>query len=246
MVAALAVFAAGLAGSGAFALRPDEYAIYPLGSVWLDVAALRVAAQANGFAVVDLPGEAQTGSEQMALAAPADRLLVTSGNRFYLRVAHSGLAYAMRPSELGAELVLIPGATIDEMDALGSVLLELQELGISGMDVDLGARQTFARNALKGPATPAGVALDSTLYGLIVSEDWFAYAAAKSLTLRGLDVEVVAEKIPGAALPEAFAAYVTAETDELARLVLPVEQLLALARSSSVGYVRPPYVPAIP
>ncbi|MEW5825788.1 MAG: hypothetical protein AB1778_03070, partial [Candidatus Bipolaricaulota bacterium] len=184
-VATLAVLALASAAPGVLALDPNEYSIYPLGALVVDVNALRSAASDNGFVVLDVPERPQTASGQSLDVLGADRLLVTSGARFYLRVAHAGMTYALRPSAAGSELVVVVAAALEEMEALGSVLLEMQELGIVGMDVDLGGRQTFARHALKGPAVPAGVALDSALYGLVVSEDWFAYAAAKSIALHG-------------------------------------------------------------
>jgi len=56
----------------------------------------------------------------------------------------------------------------------------------------------------------------------------------------------VAEKLPGAALASTFSTYVTEETESLARLLLPIERLIALADSASVGYVRTAYQPAVP
>jgi hypothetical protein len=116
------------------------------------------------------------------------------------------------------------------------------------MDVDLDGYRTFARNALKGPAAPQDLAakLDYVLYGLGIAEDWFAYASQKGLALLGLHIEVVVEKIPGGTLPATFSADILAETSTVASLVVPVDQLASLARSTGVGYVRLPYVPVAP
>ncbi len=69
---------------------------------------------------------------------------------------------------------------------------------------------------------------------------------AKGFAFLGLDIEVVAEKLPGETSPAAFSAYVVSESSEVAELILPIEQLEALAQSNAVGVVRLPYVPAAP
>ncbi|MDD5264734.1 MAG: hypothetical protein PHU43_07835, partial [Candidatus Bipolaricaulis sp.] len=92
----------------------------------------------------------------------------------------------------------------------------------------------------------AGVALDSVLYDLVVAEDWFAYASAKGIALVGLSIEVVAEKVAGAAFPEGFMPYVVSETERLTKLVLPIDRLVALAKESTIGYVRMPLSPVAP
>jgi hypothetical protein len=116
------------------------------------------------------------------------------------------------------------------------------------MDVDVDGYRTFARSALKGPAAPQDLAakLDYALYGLGVAEDWFAYASQKGLALLGLRIEVVVEKTPGGILPATFSADMISETNTVASLVVPVDQLVSLARSTGVGYVRLPYVPVVP
>ena len=91
-----------------------------------------------------------------------------------------------------------------------------------------------------------GRPLESTLYGLTVAEDWGAYARVKGITLVGLRADVVVEKLPGQVLPEEFRAFLVTETEQLAKLLLPVDLMVALAKSSAVGYVRLPYQPAIP
>jgi hypothetical protein len=69
---------------------------------------------------------------------------------------------------------------------------------------------------------------------------------AKGLALPGLDIEVVAEKLPGETSPAAFSAYVVSESRQVAELILPIEQRMALAQSNAVGVVRLPYVPVAP
>jgi hypothetical protein len=70
--------------------------------------------------------------------------------------------------------------------------------------------------------------------------------AAKGLALLGLDVDVVAEKLPGGTLYAALAACVVSESRQAAELILPIEQRMALAKSNAVGVVRLPYAPVAP
>ena len=70
--------------------------------------------------------------------------------------------------------------------------------------------------------------------------------AAKGLALLGLGVDVVAEKLPGGTLSAALAAYAVSESRQVAELILPIEQRMALAQSNAVGVVRLPYVPVAP
>jgi len=69
---------------------------------------------------------------------------------------------------------------------------------------------------------------------------------AKGLALFGLDVGVVAEKLPEGTTSAALAAYVVSESRQGAELILPIEQRMALAQSNAVGVVRLPYVLVAP
>lgn len=252
LVTALSVAALG----DAVTLDTQSYYVFPVEGVFASVDTLSAAAAANGYVVLAFSDNTVTvihGSDTSTdtvgtMLLSAERLLVLDGSRFYLRVQGATLSYALRPADGGFELVLSPKAPLEVFTALTAVLVELQDVGIVGMDVDLGSYRTVVRNPFKGPAEPRDLAatLDYTLYGLIVAEDWFAYAAQKGIALLGLRLEVVVEKIPGASLPVHFAANVVSETDRLASLVVPVDQLTTLARSVGVGYVRLPYVPVAP
>ncbi|MCX6099701.1 MAG: hypothetical protein NTX69_06770 [Candidatus Bipolaricaulota bacterium] len=70
--------------------------------------------------------------------------------------------------------------------------------------------------------------------------------AAKGLALLGLDIGAIAEKSLGGTLSAALVAYVVSESSQAAELILPIEQLMALAQSNAVGVVRLPYVPVAP
>ncbi len=243
----------GLAAFGSSEmLDPAQYYIFPMGDVVVEVQSLSQAAQAAEYAVITYSGNTivalqgtspATENIESLLASPS--LLVLDGQRFYLHAEGPMLAYTMRPAAGGIELVVSPSEEIGTVDALTSILVELEGLGIQSSDIDLSC-MAFPKESLKGPAVPEGVALDSVLYGLVVAEDWFQYASMKGLTLLGLSIEIVAEKIPGGTLPEAFASYVDSETEQLARLILPIDQLVPLAKLESIGYVRLPYRPVAP
>jgi hypothetical protein len=87
------------------------------------------------------------------------------------------------------------------------------------------------------------VAIDSNLYNLMIAPDWFTAAEEMNVARTGLCVSVVAEKVPTGAIPESLKPYVVSETDALAKLLLPIEDLLSLASDSAIGYLRPPYKP---
>lgn len=252
LIAALSVAASG----GAVTLDSQSYYCFTVGDLAVGIQTLSAAAAAEGFAVlaysdntvavINGTRSASDTVEQMLLSA--DHLLVLDGDRFYLRVNGPALSYAIRPAGAGLELVVSPKTSTDLVDALTSIFVELQDVAIDGMNIDLDGYRTIIRNPLKGPAEPQDLVtkLDYALYGLVAAEDWFAYASQKGLALLGLRIEVVVEKIPGASLPADFRDSVISETEQLASLILPIDQLASLARSTGVGYVRLPYVPVAP
>lgn len=229
-----------------------HYYLLSLGETEGDLQTLTQIAQTDGFSVILYDGNDVTAyrgtemsTETVEELLTHNRLLVIDSNRFYLRVAGEAFTYTVRPAEDGYELVVNPHEDQTVASALASVLTELQEWRLLGIEVDLAFR-TFAKDDVKGPAPPIGVAIDSTLYALVVAEDWFAYSASKGLSQVGLRLEVVAEKVNGEVMAEVLQQYVTSETDQLAKLLLPIDELIPLAESTGVGYVRPPYRPAVP
>jgi len=229
-----------------------HYYLLPLGQVAADVDAVCRAAQSSGFSVISYSAdsaEAYRGDDPVSTAPTAllsDRsLLVIDGDRFLLRQPGEGFTFSVRPSEEGYELVIDPQQDLVMSDVLGPVLTSLQSMGIVGDEVSLNV-QAFAKEDLKGPTPPSGIPIESTLYHLLIARDWFDFAATRALSVVGLRVEVVAEILPGAALDPAYTAYVVEEGQGLAKLLLPIDRLLALARSSAVGYVRSPYRPSVP
>jgi hypothetical protein len=235
------------------ALSPSLYYLYPAEGVQADVQTLSQTAKSAGYAVVLFSdGSATTfrGAEPTAQSVSSllaeNHVLAVDGERFVLHSEVAGVAYSLRPAADGAELVISPTQETPVIEALAAVFQELQMLGILGLGIDLESVQSFPVGSLKGPAVPAGVALDSALYDLVVAEDWFAYADAKGIVLFGLGIEVVAEKLAGVAFPEAFVPCIVSETDRLAKLVLPIDQLVPLAKQGGVGYVRLPLQPVAP
>ena len=234
------------------AFEPTSYYVFSLGPAAVDVNSLIQTACASAFSVAIYTGSAyNVHREGTAAQATLDdllgdpRSLVVDGARFHLRVADAAYSYTVRPGESGYDLVISPAVRLLMVDTLQTILISLQELGIVGTDLSMDLR-SFDKSSIKGPPPPQEAAIDSALYDLMIAEDWFAEAAAHGITMAGLRVEVVAEKIPGARIPEPFAVYVAGETETAAKLLMPIEQLVLLARSGGIGYVRLPYQPTIP
>jgi hypothetical protein len=229
-----------------------HYYILSLGGMSVDLTALQQTAQSAGYTIIQYDGDeafayraGEAAAVDTVVALADSTLLLVDGSRFYLRETSESYNFTVRPAEIGYELVINPSQDLSVNDTLASILMGLQQIGILGNEVNL-EFASFAKADLKGPAAPAGVPIDSTLYGLTIAEDWFAYAAAKGLTQVGLRVEIVAEKLPGGVLAAEFADYAVEETESLVKLLLPINELLALAKSSSIGYVRIAYQPSIP
>ena len=229
-----------------------NYYLVSLGQIGIGIEALADSAQTAGYPLIEYDGNVPTvfaggdpTTQTVSEALDDEMVLMVDNDRFLLRRALPEYEYAVRPSELGYELVISPLQGVSISDTLTSILLSLQELGILGDAIDFDFA-TYAKDDLKGPPPPAEARIDSALYKLVIAEDWYAYAAANALDLTGLRVEVVAEKLPGGSIPEAFEPYVVEESDLLGKLLLPIDELVALASAESIGYVRTAYVPVAP
>ena len=251
-VAVVVGCAVGGLGEGSL-LLPSLYYLFPCEGLQANAQTLSQTAQSAGFAIVLFSdGNATTfrgadpTTQSVSSLLAESRVLAVDGDRFVLHSEVAGVAYSLRPAAGGAELVISPTQETAVIDALAAVFSELQTLGILGLAIDLESVQSYPAESLKGPAVPTGVALDSVLYDLVVARDWFAYADAKGIVLFGLEIEVVVEKLAGAAFPDAFVPYIVSETDRLAKLVLPIEQLVPLAKESAIAYVRLPLQPVAP
>jgi len=233
---------------------PGSYYLISIGAVTSDVGSLVQTGQQRGFTVVILSDaglSSYRGTEKVQepeselITAPS--LMYVDGTSFLLRVQGEKFDYEVRPGEKGYDLVLIPHQAMTASDLVSDVLVPLQEIGVVGDEIDM-EYKTFVLNPEKSEAPPAGVAIDSNLYNLMIAPDWLAAAAKMNLARTGLRVSVIAEKVPSGAVPEQFTPYVVSETDSLAKLLLPIEDLVKLASDGAIGYVRPPYQPqpAIP
>ena len=230
----------------------SQYYILSLGSLSVDMDALIPATQSAGYSVLQYDGDSvsidrgnASSDVDVATALGDASVLIVDSGRFELRRAEASYTFTVRPGQSGYELVIDPNEDIGVADTLASILTTLQEIGILGSEVDL-EFSSFSKADLKGPAPPAGLLMDSTLYSLTVAQDWFTYSATAGLTQAGLRVEVVAEKVPNGVLDSAYEIYVISQTESLVKLMLPIDLLISLAESDSVGYVRVPYQPSVP
>jgi len=242
----LVVAGAWLGSAEDLPFAPSNYYVFSLGPAVADLTALAQTADAEGYTVVRYgeDGSIAASDGSATIDAAAERLLAIDSGRFLLRVVGESFTYAVRSATSGIELVFSP-ATAMAMESVVSILLELQSLGAIGGEIDF-AYRAYARDALKGPEPPVGARIESDLYWLTVAEDWQTFAAASGLTLVGLRVEVIAELLPEATVPERFAPYVTSASDSLARFHLPIDELIPLAWSGVVDLVRAPYEPVAP
>lgn len=236
----------------ALSYSQSNYYVFPLEGTLVDIESLSHAAQAEGYVVVQYDGNSvvayagdQLSTQPVDVLLASDRLLVADGTRFLLRVVGEAFTYAVRPSSVGLELVFSPHEE-QAMEGVFSVLIALEQLGVIGSEADFGFFETFLKDALKGHPAPAGARIESDLFGLMIAEDWHTFAAAKGISLVGLRVEVVVELLPGSSIPTEYAAYVTSESESLAGLLLPIDQLVSLATSEGVGLVRQAYQPIAP
>ena len=231
-------------------LLQTNYYVISIGELKGSLDLLIQTAKENGFAVIEVRGEEITsyrGSEPTEEPEEAllkmDSLLYADNGWLLFRASGKDLDYVVRPAEVGYALLLIPHRDLPQGETLISVLNELQQMGIVGEEVQMEWVDAFPNKAEKAPKPPDGVAIDSDLYGLAIAADWFTTAASLGLTRVGLRVEVVAEKLPGETIPAAFQSYIVSETEELAKLLVPIHRLVGLAKSSAIGYIRPPYQP---
>ncbi|MBN1859367.1 hypothetical protein JW848_09205 [Candidatus Bipolaricaulota bacterium] len=232
---------------------PEEYYVIPVGEIEIATSTSIESAKGLGYAILIAEadglsawrGDVETDDEE-AVLLQEPRLLYVDGNSLLVSVQTTSYGFALRPSENGYELVVTPDETIDVGNALVEILVALSEIGVAPGSISLDGAKTFSANDLKGPPTPEGVALESSLYRLTISPDWFAAATTAAIERIGLRVSVIAEKVAGAPIPEPYRVFVAEETDQLVKLSLPIQDLVPLARSASITYVRLPYQPVVP
>jgi hypothetical protein len=229
-----------------------HYYVFSLGNMTVDLPTLVQTAQAAGNSIIQFDGDiasvtrsGESAADDVSTALADDAVLLIDSGRYYLRQITDTYTFTVRPADVGYELVISPTQELSINETLASILVGLQQIGILGNEVNL-EFAAYAKADLKGPASPIGIPIDSTLYGLVVAEDWFAFAITKGITQVGLRIEIVAEKIPGTVVADEFSEYVIEESASLAQLLLPIDQLLALAQSTSIGYVRLAHQPSVP
>ena len=229
-----------------------NYYLIPIGGVRTPIATLTETAKGKGFTVIvrDDQTTAYRGTEPTeepeATLLQATEFLYVDNERFLLSIAGMDFDYIVRPYETGYALLVVPHRDLPQAETLIAVLNSLSQMGIVGAEVELQGITDFQKMPGKLPAPSEDVAMDTALYALSIAADWFAFATTQHLTRVGLNVEVVAEKLPGGTLSPTFQSYVIDESENFAKLLLPIHFLVDLARTPSVGYVRPPYQPAVP
>jgi len=255
---------AGMIGLAAFALLqiaswaqieefvPAFYYVLPLGTSETSVNAVIQAARASAFTIAQYTGSGYDITCQGELTdwtfptfLEAPRTLLVDGARYRLHVSGEDSTYTVRPGATGQDLVIRVESAVPVAEALEEILQSLHSLGLVGMELSL-TIQSFDRSVVKGPPPPSGVPIDSSLYHLMIAEDWYTQAAVYGLLLYGLRAEVVAEVLPGESIPQPFSAYAVGQAENTVKLLMPIEQLVLLAQADEIGYVRPPYRPAVP
>ncbi len=249
LVLSLFFIGTGAVGTGADLLSTDYYLI-SIGTVNVPIADLIHTTQTDGYTVIVRSGDEvhsyrgtnTTTAPEKELIQESPLLYVDDG-QFLLQVQGTNYDYTVRPGEgKNYTLVIVPHTDLPMANTLTTVITELQKVKVVGSEVNM-EFQTFPQHAVKSPAPPAGVPIDSRLYAVMVAPNWFTAAADAGLTRIGLRVEVVAEKLPDSAVPEEFRQYIESETAGLAKLLLPINKLIDLARAPTIGYLRPPHQP---
>lgn len=204
---------------------PEEYYVIPVGEIEIATAASVESAKELGYTVLiaevdglsSWKGVVQAEDEEEALLEEPN-LVYVDGSSVLVSVQTASYGFTLRPSEDGQELVITPNETIDPGTTLVEILVALSQIDAAPDSISLDDVKTFPTSDLKGPPTPEGVALESSLYQLVVSPDWFAAASAAAIGRTGLRVSVVAEKAADSMIPEAYRVFVVEETDQLVEL----------------------------
>ena len=247
---AVALGVMGTAGGAADLFVDTNYYVIPMGTIEVDLATLIDTARGEGYTVIlrsadvleAYRGNTETTLDESELLNDRPLLYVDCGELLVL-LSEPDYDLTLRPSAEGYDLLISPNSAILIGSTFGSALTQLYTLGIVGSSVGAGTPQAYEKQPLKGPAPPAGVPLESDLYGLVVAESWFDYAALHGMTRDGLRVEVVAEKHPGAILPADFRDFLVEETELLARLRVPIHRVVELASCGAFRLVRTAYEP---
>ena len=161
---------------------------------------------------------------------------------FLVRLDEELYRMVIRPSaELNGsyEVVVSPKGSMDRSAVERAGQSWLQELGI----VQTAPLEFVELAPQEKPQVPAGVRLDSLLYALAIAPDWHNFARARGISLLGLRIRVIVELVNPQVVPQGYHLLEEARAQELMRVLVPVSELIRLARDPAVKFIRLPYEP---
>jgi hypothetical protein len=177
--------------------------------------------------------------------------LYVDGQRFWIQIQVSDMEVHLRPQsasmQLQYELIISPALPKTELSAedLSKVQDALAPFGFLSMPVTSLTLDPLTTSSKIQP--PAGVQIDSVLYGLISAPDWNDYAQLNGITLSGLRARVLIELTsPDIQLPDSLDLVVESRSDNFVRVQAPVYRLAELASQPGVKFVRLPNNPQPP
>lgn len=203
----------------------------------------------QGLDVTYLKGKTPCAScdpTQEALFFQTPQLYV-DGALYWIRLDEPKFRLNLRPAAEGQnaaapyELIVSPKVDLGGEDLL-ALLTELAPFGVAPTQSSALSFEVMA--VPSKPRPPAGARLDSILYGLMIAPDWRDYAAAHGVELSGLRARVIVELTTPGAIPQGAAdLLIEARSDSTLRALVPIHQLLSLARDPVVSLVRLPSRP---
>ncbi|MCL6642069.1 MAG: hypothetical protein K6T71_01930 [Candidatus Bipolaricaulota bacterium] len=230
-----------------------------LPSIGADLAKIIEAAKLAGFSVRIAQGSTVTyflGTQPCLDCTPEnerERLkfphLFVDGRLVWLRAEGLLSKYNLRPAQNeGYELIIAPATTVSAsaiLDEIGQRLVQLSV--VSDPTLPLTVEELTVVPGVKPPKPPEGVRLDSVLYALMLMPDWYEFAPQNTLELWGLRVRVIVEFVsPDAQVAPTHNLIIEARSPSgLMRVLVPIHQLVTLARDPAVKLVRPPAQPGL-
>lgn len=172
--------------------------------------------------------------------------LYVDGPLYWIRLDEPKYRLNLRPAAEGQkatspyELVVSPKVDLGGDDLQG-LLTQLAPFGVAPTQTSALSFEAIA--VPSKPQPPADARLDSILYGLMIAPDWRDYAVGHGIDLAGLRARVIIELTSPGALPQAADLLVEARSDSLIRALVPIAQMLVLARDPAVSLVRLPNRP---
>lgn len=161
---------------------------------------------------------------------------------FLVRLDEERYRLSVRPSaqNKGHYEVIVGVKVQSELEELrGEALNWLQKLGI----VQTASLSLAEFPVEKKPQPPEGVRLDSLLYALTQAPDWHDFARERGLPLQGIRIKVIVELATPEAVLQGYHLIEEARSTERMRVLVPVSELIRLAKDPAVEFVRLPYEP---